>query len=113
MNLVEFHHRLMTWETRSLIAEYAQGTHRKKSHVGNHLRVRLYTLTESAQKAAPIAARHASERELYRALDALDKKSESIQTRMNTKVRASIGRNTSAKLKAARGSARRGGRRKR
>jgi transposase len=36
----------------------------------------------------------ASEREVYRALDVLDKRAESIQTRMNTKVRASIGRNT-------------------
>jgi transposase len=35
-----------------------------------------------------------SEREVYRTLDVLDKKAGAIQTRMNTKIRASIGRNT-------------------
>jgi transposase len=36
----------------------------------------------------------ASEREVYRALDCLNEKSEAIQMRMNTKIRASVGRNT-------------------
>jgi transposase len=36
----------------------------------------------------------ASEREVYRVLDCLDKKAEAIQMRMNTKIRASVGRNT-------------------
>jgi hypothetical protein len=39
-------------------------------------------------------AKAACGREIYRALDALDAKSESIQKRMNTKIRAAIGRNT-------------------
>jgi transposase len=36
----------------------------------------------------------ASEREVYRALDRLNEKADAIQTRMNTKIRAAIGRNT-------------------
>jgi hypothetical protein len=36
----------------------------------------------------------AAEREVYRALDALDAKAEAIQKRMNTKIRAAIGRNS-------------------
>ncbi len=39
-------------------------------------------------------AASASEREVYRALDCLSKASESIQKRMNTKIRAALGRNT-------------------
>jgi len=38
--------------------------------------------------------RNAAEREVYRALDCLSKKAEAIQMRMNTKIRAAIGRNT-------------------
>ena len=36
----------------------------------------------------------ATEREIYRALDCLDRKADAIQKRMNTKIRAAIGRNT-------------------
>jgi transposase len=36
----------------------------------------------------------ANEREIYRALDCLDGKAEAIQTRMNTKIGAAVGRNT-------------------
>jgi transposase len=39
-------------------------------------------------------ASSASEREVYRALDCLNEKADAIQTRMNTKIRAAIGRNT-------------------
>jgi len=39
-------------------------------------------------------AKTASEREIYRALDGLDAKADAIQKRMNTKIRATIGRNT-------------------
>jgi transposase len=39
-------------------------------------------------------AQSASEREVYRALDVLNEKAEAIQMRMDTKIKASVGRNT-------------------
>jgi transposase len=48
---------------------------------------------ESRNKYLFGIASSASEREVYRALDCLDEKAGAIQTRMNTKIGASIGRN--------------------